>query len=223
MPITSAARRAAVSLAFASRVGTSTLPPMWPHFFTDASWSSKWTPAAPASIIDFISSNALSTPPKPASASATIGAKIVDLVLAFGPLDLVGAREGVVDALDDRRHRVHRIERLVRVHLAGDVGVARDLPAREVDRLQAGLDLLHRLVAGERAERVDEGLGVDQVPELLGAASRQRVLDANRAGETDDVAAEYVRRMPFQRGFWAQSCSRARICSSRVGVCMKFS
>ena len=48
---------------------------MWPHFFTEASWSSKWTPAAPASIIDFISSKALSTPPKPASASATIGAK----------------------------------------------------------------------------------------------------------------------------------------------------
>jgi len=31
--------------------------------------------AAPASIIAFINSNALSTPPKPASASATIGAK----------------------------------------------------------------------------------------------------------------------------------------------------
>ena len=55
-------------------VGTSTLPPMWPHFFSDASWSSKCTPAAPASIIAFISSNALSGPPKPASASATIGA-----------------------------------------------------------------------------------------------------------------------------------------------------
>ena len=38
---------------------------MWPHFLTDASWSSKWTPAAPASIIAFISSKALSTPPNP--------------------------------------------------------------------------------------------------------------------------------------------------------------
>ncbi len=55
-------------------IGSSTLPPRWPHFFSDASWSSKWTPAAPASIIDFISSNALSGPPKPASASATMGA-----------------------------------------------------------------------------------------------------------------------------------------------------
>ena len=48
---------------------------MWPHFLAAASWSSKCTPAAPASIMDFISSKALSTPPKPASASATMGAK----------------------------------------------------------------------------------------------------------------------------------------------------
>ena len=74
-PMQSAASRAAISFSTASRVGTSTLPPMWPHFLTDASWSSKWTPAAPASIIAFMSSNAFSTPPKPASASATIGAK----------------------------------------------------------------------------------------------------------------------------------------------------
>ncbi len=74
-PMQSAASRAAISLSTASRDGTSTLPPMWPHFLTDASWSSKCTPAAPASIIDFMSSNAFSTPPKPASASATIGAK----------------------------------------------------------------------------------------------------------------------------------------------------
>ena len=88
----SAASRAATSFSTASRVGTSTLPPMWPHFLTDASWSSKWTPAAPASIIAFISSKAFSTPPKPASASATIGAKKSSVVvLAFHVLDLVGA------------------------------------------------------------------------------------------------------------------------------------
>ena len=54
-------------------VGTSTLPPRWPHFFSEASWSSKWIPAAPASSIDFVSSKACSGPPKPASASATMG------------------------------------------------------------------------------------------------------------------------------------------------------
>ncbi|CKV70230.1 Uncharacterised protein [Mycobacterium tuberculosis] len=40
-PITSAAKRAEISFSQASCVGTSTLPPMWPHFFTAASWSSK--------------------------------------------------------------------------------------------------------------------------------------------------------------------------------------
>src|SRR5438094_708657 len=34
-------RRAATSLVMNSLVGTSTLPPRWPHFFKDASWSSK--------------------------------------------------------------------------------------------------------------------------------------------------------------------------------------
>ena len=61
-PSTSAARRAAFSVRTKWLVGTSTLPPRWPHFFSDASWSSKCTPAA------------FSGPPKPASASATIGA-----------------------------------------------------------------------------------------------------------------------------------------------------
>ncbi len=72
-PATSAASRAAINVRMNCAVGTSTLPPRWPHFFSDASWSSKWTPAAPASIIAFISSKALSAPPNPASASATIG------------------------------------------------------------------------------------------------------------------------------------------------------
>ena len=40
----------------ASCAGTRTLPPRWPHFFAEESWSSKWTQAAPPSIIAFISS-----------------------------------------------------------------------------------------------------------------------------------------------------------------------
>jgi hypothetical protein len=71
----------------------------------------------------------------------------------FGPLDLVGAGEGVVDALDHHRHRVGRIQRLVGIHFTGQVGVASHLPAGQVDRLQAGLDLLHGLVAGQRPGR----------------------------------------------------------------------
>ena len=73
-PITSAASRAADSVRMNCDVGSRTFPPRWPHFFSEASWSSKWTAAAPHSIICFISSNAFRHPPNPASASATIGA-----------------------------------------------------------------------------------------------------------------------------------------------------
>ncbi len=55
-PSTSAASRAAFSVRMCWPTGTSTLPPRWPHFFSLANWSSKCTPAAPASIIARISS-----------------------------------------------------------------------------------------------------------------------------------------------------------------------
>ena len=45
----------------------------------------------------FINSKALSGPPKPASASATIGAKVVALAAALQVLDLIGALQGIVD------------------------------------------------------------------------------------------------------------------------------
>src|SRR6187399_14240 len=119
---TSAASRAAISVRTNCDVGTSTLPPRWPHFFSDESWSSKWTAEAPASMYDFINSNALSGPPKPASASATIG-----------------AYQRVVDPLRERGARVGRIQALIRIGVPREVRVGRDLPAGEVDGLQAGL------------------------------------------------------------------------------------
>ena len=120
------------------------------------------------------------------------GREVVDVALvagalAFAPLDLVGAGEGGVDLLHDLRHGIHRVQRLVGVHLAVAVGVAGNLPAGQVDALEAGLDLLHGLVAGQRAQRVDERFGVDQVPQLLGAALGQRVIDLERTAQLDDV------------------------------------
>src|SRR5256712_5249591 len=73
-PITSAPSRAATGFTMNSLVGTTTFPPRCPHFFAAASWSSKWTPAAPASIIPFISSNACRGPPNPGCACSTIAA-----------------------------------------------------------------------------------------------------------------------------------------------------
>ena len=100
--------------------------------------------------------------------------------------DLVGAAKRVVDAADDHRHRVDGIERLVGIHLAREVRVGRDLPAGKIDRLEAGLDLLHGLVAGERAERVHIGFGLEQVPKALRAHLGQRVADAERARQALD-------------------------------------
>jgi hypothetical protein len=75
--------------------------------------------------------------------------------IPLGALDFVGALEGVVDALDHHRHRVDRIQRLVGIHRHIAVVVGGDLPAGQVDRLDAGLGLLHGLTAGQRAQAVD--------------------------------------------------------------------
>ena len=81
---------------------------------------------------------------------------------SLGVLDLVGAAQRGVDPAHDVRHRIDRIQRLVGVHLPRGIGVGGDLPAGQVDRLQPGPHLLHRLVAGQRAERVNVGLGLQQ-------------------------------------------------------------
>ena len=89
---------------------------------------------------------------------------IINAVIALGMSDLIGAAQRVVDAPDDSRDRIHRVQRLVRIHLPRCVRIRRNLPAGEIDRLQSGFDLLHRLVAGQCAQRRDKWLGVEQMP-----------------------------------------------------------
>ncbi len=110
------------------------------------------------------------------------------------PLDLVSTTERVVDALDHGWNRIHRVQRLVRVHRFGGVVVRRDLPARQVDRLDTGFDLLYSLAAGQGAHAVDEiflrtegrlGALGNQVPKLL----CKGVLRLNRATQADDVSS----------------------------------
>ena len=100
-------------------------------------------------------SKVLSGPPKPASASATMGSEPIALGAAFRMLDLVGALEGAVDAAAQLGAGIGRIERLVGIHGAGDIGIGRHLPAGEIDRLESGAGHLHGLVAGHGAERMD--------------------------------------------------------------------
>jgi hypothetical protein len=118
------------------------------------------------------------------------GREEVNVAVPFHVLDLIRAHERVVDPAHDHRYRVDGVERLVRIHLARDVRVGRNLPAGKVDRLEAGLHLLQRLVAGHRAKRVDERLVVHQLPQLFGAAARKRVLDVHGARRRTTSSAE---------------------------------
>ena len=111
----------------------------------------------------------------------------VDVVVALGVVDLVGAQQRAVDAANDLGDGVDRVEALVRVHLAREVRVGGDLPAAQVDRLEPGADLLDGLVAGRGAQRRDVVALVQQPPQLLGAQPRQRVLDLHGAAQPLDV------------------------------------
>ena len=97
----------------------------------------------------------------------------VDMVVPRQVGNLIGAQQRVVQAARQVGGAVGWVETLVRIRLAGIVGVTRHLPAAKVDGLEAGLHHLHGLVAGHRPKRRHKGLGLQQVPKALGAAPRQ--------------------------------------------------
>ena len=119
-----------------------------------------------------------------------VGPARVARIDAARPLDLVGALEGVVDPPHHGRHRIVGVQGLVRVHGFGGVAVGGDLPAGQVDRLDAGFHLLHRLASGQRAQAVDvalAGLAMDQAPELLRAGGGGGVGGHARAAQAHHV------------------------------------
>src|SRR3984893_10635266 len=93
----------------------------------------------------------------------------------------------MVDAAAHMGNTVGRVKALIGIHLAGVVSIRRDLPSTDVNGLNTGLHLLHGLVAGHRAQRVDIGLGLQQLPQALGAHASQRVLDVDRSTETQHI------------------------------------
>ena len=110
-----------------------------------------------------------------------------------------------------------------RNYTADDVVRLRDLPAREIDRLEAGLDLLHRLIAGQRAERVDERLLVDRFPQLLRATSRERVLDGHGTAQAHDVVRRIAAldSLPARIGFPLLLELLGLLLTSRHGVLLR--
>ena len=120
------------------------------------------------------------------------GREVVDVAIVAGsdaarPLDFVGALEGVVDAFDHGRHRIHGIQGLVRIHRHVIVVVGGHLPAGQIDRADAGLHLLHRLAAGEGAEAIDVAVLIDQLPQFFRAAPGHRLFDREGAAQADHV------------------------------------
>src|SRR5512134_2284627 len=111
----------------------------------------------------------------------------VDVPVGLHGLDLVRAQQRIVDASDYRGHRGDGVQRLVWIHLERVVRVRRDLPAREIDRRNSRAHLLHRLVARERAERVDVWPLVHELPQLLCAEPCERVLDLYAAAQANDI------------------------------------
>ena len=116
----------------------------------------------------------------------------VSAVIALRMGDLIDAAQRVVDAPDHVRDRIHGVQRLIGVHLSRCVRVGGNLPAGEIDRPRPGLDLLHRLVAGQGAKRRDIRLGFQQVPESRGTHFGQRVTNSERSGEPLDIGRAVV-------------------------------
>ncbi len=111
------------------------------------------------------------------------GGQPVDAIMAGHVRNLIGAQQRVVQAARQVGSAVGRVERLVGVGLARIVGITRNLPATEVDRLEPCLHHLDCLVACHRPQRPDEWLGVEQIPQPFGAAARQRVFNMHGAAQ----------------------------------------
>ena len=75
------------------------------------------------------------------------GCKPVGITIAFGGLNLVCSLQRLVDAFDDVRYAICRIQALIGVHLPGKVCISCDLPSTQIDGLESCFDLLHSLVA----------------------------------------------------------------------------
>ncbi len=111
----------------------------------------------------------------------------VMIVFAFAVLDLIRAKQRRVDAANDVRYAVDRVEALVGIHASRGVRIGGDLPAREINRLEPRAHLLNRLVSRERAERGDVRLFVEERPQALGAEARKRVFYMDRSAEARHV------------------------------------
>ncbi len=152
----------------------------------------------------------------------------VDVGLAVHVMNLIGAQQRIVDALDHFRHRVHGIQALIGVDFSGGIGVPGHLPTRAVNRLQPRLHRLNGLISGHAAQAGDHGLAVQLAPELLRAQTSQGVLDVHGAAQPRNVgrAVGTLDSGPTVGGFVAQlnspMSSNSRELASRDAASLKY-
>ena len=68
------------------------------------------------------------------------------MATALCRLDLIRSLQSLVNAAHDMRNAIGRVETLVRVHVSGKISVGGNLPAAQINGLQASLYLLYSLV-----------------------------------------------------------------------------
>ena len=115
--------------------------------------------------------------------------KVIDVVLSGSMLDFVGTLERVIDATDHRRYRIDRVKRLIGIHRISDVGIRGHLPAGQVNRFGACLDLLYRLSSRQRAKRWQKIIRIQSAPQFLGSQAGKAVLNMHRTAK-----AQYIGR-----------------------------
>ena len=121
---------------------------------------------------------------------------------ALGMFDLVGALKSAVDLAGELRTGIGRIERLIGIHGAGDIGVGRDLPAGKVNCFETAANHLHRLVAGDGAQGMHIGPLVQQLPKLVGAALGERIGNRKRAAKPRDILGAIRTADTLETPFW---------------------
>jgi len=107
--------------------------------------------------------------------------------LALSTLNLVCPQQRLVQTLHHPGHTVHRIQTLIRIHLARAITIGRNLPAAEIDGLQTRPHLLHGLATTQCAQGIHIVLRMQQVPQLLSTLLSQAVLNAHGATQTANI------------------------------------
>lgn len=141
------------------------MPPIWPHFFRG---KLIFQVDCRRSRFDH-GLHEFEYIQRPSEAGLGIrddGREEIDVILALGMLDMIGALQRLIDSLHDMRNAVRRIETLVGIHLSGQVRVRRHLPSAEIDGLQSRFDLLDGLVAGQGPQRMDIIFRMKQIPQF---------------------------------------------------------